>query len=254
MPNSARISSMFAKKIVQNSVRGGNMSTYLLNLFIIAVLMAGCATNNVMSTVSADNTANTSPLQEYLIQPGDQLDIKFFYNPELNDLVIVRPDGRISLQLAPEIPAAGLTPAQLTATLEKRYEKELANPGITIIVRSFSSQRIYVDGEVNKPGMVALLGPLTVLQSIAEAGGLKDTANTDQVLIIRTSKDNKTQAIAVNLEEIRNAADGSRNILLAPYDVVYVPKSSIANINQFIDQYIRRNIPIPFGVTYGVGF
>lgn len=230
------------------------MSTYLVKLLIIAVFMTACTAHNITSSEHISSVASTSPLKEYLIQPGDQLDIKFFYNPELNDLVIVRPDGRISLQLASEIPAAGQTPAQLTATLEKSYEKELANPGITIIVRSFSSQRIYVDGEVNKPGMVTLLGPLTVLQSIAEAGGLKDTAKTSQILIIRKTKDDKPQAIAVNLDEIRTATDGSQNILLAPYDVVFVPKSTIANVNQFIDQYIRRNVPIPFGVTYGIGY
>lgn len=229
------------------------MSTLLVKILIITVFITACTTHNIASVKHMDSVATSTPLKEYLIQPGDQLDIKFFYNPELNDLVIVRPDGRISLQLASEIPAAGLTPAQLTATLEKSYAKELANPGITIIVRSFSSQRIYVDGEVNKPGMVTLLGPLTVLQSISEAGGLKDTANASQVLIIRKSQDNKPQAIEVNLDEIRNAADGSENILLAPYDVVFVPKSTVANINQFIDQYIRRNIPIPFGVTYGLG-
>ena len=221
---------------------------------MISLFMTACTTHNIVPTEHMKAVATATPMKEYLIQPGDELDVKFFYNPELNDLVVVRPDGRISLQLASDIQAAGLTPAQLTKSLEKNYEKELANPGITVIVRSFSSQRVYVDGEVNKPGMVALLGPLTVLQSIAEAGGLKDTAKTSQILIIRKTQDNKPEAIAVNLDDIRNAADNSKNILLAPYDVVYVPKSTIANINLFIDQYIRKNIPIPFGVTYGVGF
>jgi len=229
------------------------MLTNLVKILIISIFMTACASHNIIATEHMNSVATSTPLEEYLIQPGDQLDIKFFYNPELNDLVVVRPDGRISLQLASEIPAAGLTPAQLTATLEKNYAKELANPGITVIVRTFSSQRIYVDGEVNKPGMVTLLGPLTVLQSISEAGGLKDTAKSSQVLIIRKTQDNKPQAIEVNLDDIRNAADGSQNILLAPYDVVYVPKSTVANINQFIDQYIRKNIPIPFGITYGLG-
>ena len=230
------------------------MLANLVKIVTLAVFMTACTTLNTIPAGQLETAANTSSLDEYLIQPGDQLDIKFFYNPELNDSVIVRPDGRISLQLAPEIPAAGMTPAQLTSSLEKSYEKELANPGITVIIRSFSSQRIYVDGEVNKPGMVVLLGPLTVLQSIAEAGGLKDTAKSSQILIIRKSKDNKPQAIEVNLDEIRSATDNNQNIRLAPYDVVYVPKSAVANVNLFVDQYIRQNIPIPFGISYGIGF
>lgn len=226
----------------------------LILAFLLISLMAACTAGNITTVDPTGSQVAAYPLKEYRIQTGDQLDIKFFYNPELNETVTVRPDGRISLQLAPEVTAAGLTPAELTDSLVKSYAKELANPGITVMVRSFSSQRVYVDGEVNKPGMIPLAGPLTVLQSIAEAGGFKDTAKTGQVLVIRKSPDNKPLAIAVNLDDARTAARGNQDILLAPYDIVYVPKSAVANVNQFVDQYIRRNIPIPFGVTYGIGY
>ena len=85
---------------------------------------------------------------------GDQLEVKFFYNPELNEQVIVRPDGRISLQLANEIMVAGLTPLELTDLLKKKYSTEISKPEITIIVRTFTSQRVFVDGEVNRAGLV----------------------------------------------------------------------------------------------------
>jgi polysaccharide export outer membrane protein len=229
------------------------MSTHLKIFLMLAILLTACTAKNIVPADTVGTQSTAYPLKEYLIQTGDQLDIKFFYNPELNEQVVVRPDGKISLQLAPEITATGLTPAQLTEVLEKTYAKELANPGITVIVRSFSSQRIYVDGEVNTPGMVNLVGPMTVLQSISAAGGLKDTAKTSEVIIIRKTKESTPLAIAVNLDDIRNAADGSKDILLAPFDIVYVPKSAVANVNQFVDQYIRRNVPIPFGITYGLG-
>lgn len=228
------------------------MSRHLINILTITILLTGCAANNIVTPGMVGTNAPAYPLKEYLIQTGDQLDIKFFYNPELNETVTVRPDGRISLQLAPEIMAAGLTPAQLTDVLMKSYAKELANPGITVMVRSFSSQRVYVDGEVNTPGMVDMRGPLTVLQAVAAAGGFKDTA-ASQVLVIRKTQDKKPLAIEVNLDDARNAVQGSQDILLAPYDVVHVPKSAVANVNKFVDQYIRRNIPIPFGLTYGFG-
>ncbi|MRR58545.1 MAG: sugar transporter [Deltaproteobacteria bacterium] len=230
------------------------MSKYLSKFLMYTILLTSCSANNIVTPDLADTYSAAYPLKEYRIETGDQLDIKFFYNPELNEQVTVRPDGRISLPLSPEITAAGLTPAQLTESLGKSYEKVLANPRLTVMVRSFSSQRVYVDGEVNKPGMVNLAGPLTVLQSIAEAGGFKDTAKTSQVLVIRKTNGSKPVAIAVDLENVRNAASGSQDTLLAPYDIVYVPKSTIANVNQFIDQYIRKNIPIPFGISYGIGF
>jgi polysaccharide biosynthesis/export protein len=231
------------------------MST-LIKLLVISLLLTACAPS-IQNSVNADFVkSRTSALQqsEYVIQPGDQLEIKFFYNPELNELLTVRPDGRITLQLAQEVMAAGLTPAQLTVSLTNTYSKELANPGIAVIIRSFTSQRVYVDGEVNKPGMINLSSSMTVLQSIAEAGGFKNTARQGEVLIIRKSGEKKPLTIVVNLKDAIYGSDTGQDITLASYDIVYVPKSAIANINQFVDQYIRQNIPVNFGLSYGFGF
>lgn len=231
------------------------MSTFI-KLIVISLLLTACAPS-VQNSVNADyvkSRTSTFQLSEYVIQPGDQLEIKFFYNPELNELLTVRPDGRVTLQLAHEVMAAGLTPAQLTASLTTIYSKELANPGVAVIIRSFSSQRVYVDGEVNKPGMINLSSSMTVLQSIAEAGGFKNTARQGEVLIIRKSGEKKPLTIAVNLKDAIYGSDTGQDITLTPYDIVYVPKSAIANINQFVDQYIRQNIPVNFGLSYGFGF
>lgn len=189
--------------------------------------------------------------REYTIQVGDRLDIKFFYNPELNEEVIVRPDGRISLQLVHEIMAAGLTPAEMTDVLTKKYAAELKKPEITVIIRSFSTQNVFVDGEVNRPGILNLIRPMTVLQSISLAGGLRETARIKEVIVIRRGPDNKPLITEVNIRKVINGTDMSQDITLMPLDIVYVPKSRIANINQWVDQYIRRNIPISFGVYYG---
>ncbi len=224
----------------------------LIRVFIISLFLVSCATAPPRNSVNADYVrANPTsyPMKDYILQTGDQLDIKFFYNPELNEAVAVRPDGRISLQLAPEVMAAGLTPVQLTESLVKIYAKELANPGITVIVRTFSSQKVYVDGEVNKTGMVNLAGRLTVMQAISEAGGAKYTSSS-QVIVFRKGENNKPVVIALNLEKVRNGEDVGQDIELAPYDIVYVPKSAIADIDDFVDLYMRRMIPIPFGLTY----
>lgn len=189
---------------------------------------------------------------EYRIQPGDTLDIKFFYNPELNESVIVRPDGRISLQLAHDIVAAGLTPAKLNQFLVEKYQSEIRQPEITVIVRTFSAERVYVDGEVFRPGMITLAGPITILQALSTAGGIRDSARDNEVVLIRRGPDGKPTHAIVNVEAIRNGADLSQDILLAPYDIVFVPKSPIANVNKFVDLYIRKNIPV--GVGFGFGY
>lgn len=199
-----------------------------------------------------DARTNSLPQKEYRINVGDELDVKFFYNPDLNEDVIVRPDGRISLQLAHEIMAAGRTPAELTDILVEKYATEIEKPEITVIVRSFSAQRIFVDGEVNNPGMLDLISPLTVLQSISQAGGLKNTARLNDVIVIRRSAEDNFQVIPVNLAKAIDGSDVHQDIILTPYDIVYVPKSPVANLNQWVDQYIRKNIPIPIGVGYGL--
>jgi protein involved in polysaccharide export with SLBB domain len=190
---------------------------------------------------------------EYRIQPGDQMDVKFFYNPELNESVTVRPDGRVSLQLAQEIPAAGLTPAELTQVLKARYARELDQPEITVILRSFAGQRVYVDGEVNKPALVPLAASMTLLQSISLAGGLKDSARTSEIVIIRRGAEGKPSVFSVDLTRVLDGTDTGQDVALMPFDVVYVPRSPIANVNLWVDQYLRKNLPVSFGLFYQIG-
>ncbi len=222
------------------------------NFLFLLLLLIACTHVVKNPTPLSQHSIQTSPYteQEYRIQVGDQLDIKFFYNPELNEQVTVRPDGRISLQLVREIMTAGLTPAELTDLLTKKYAKELKMPEVTVIVRSFGSQRVYVDGEVAKPGIVPLVGFVTVLQAISQAGGMKDAARRGEVIVIRHGTANKPIALTVNVERIIDGTDMSQDIALKPFDIVYVPKSPIANVNVWVDQYIRKNIPISTGFGY----
>ncbi len=194
------------------------------------------------------------PLPEYRIQPGDTLDIKFFYNPELNELLIpVRPDGRISLQLVGEVTAAGQTPVELTRALEEKYSAELKKPQVTIIIRSFVGQAVFVDGEVNGPKLVNLIASTTTLQAISQAGGFKDTARPYEVIVIRRGPDHKPIIQTVNLEKAIDGTDMAQDIFLRPFDIVYVPKSPIANANLWVRQYIRGMIPLSFGYVFPTG-
>jgi len=220
---------------------------------VLIILLASCApaVKNLTPLDQAGTQNLLYPGQEYRIEAGDQLDIKFYYNPELNELVTVRPDGRISLQLVHEIMAAGLTPAELTGVLREKYAVEVKQPEITVIVRSFGGQQIYVGGEVNKPGIFNLIGSMTVLQSISLAEGVKDTARTKEMVIVRRGVDNKPLIMTINLKKVVDGTDMSQDIILKPFDIVFVPKSSVAEVNVWIDQYIRRNIPFQpgFGIA-----
>lgn len=219
-------------------------------LFLIILLLSACAPvvkNTVPPPIMTQNP--TVIVKDYQIQTGDQLEIKFFYNPELNELVVVRPDGRISLQLANEIMVAGLTPSELTELLKNKYSADIEKPEITVFVRTFTSQRIYVDGEVNRAGLVTLTSSMTILQSISQAGGFKDTASKENIIVVRRTGDNQLSTMVVNIKNAIENIDISQDIVLMPNDIVHVPKSRIANVNVWVDQYLRRNIPIPFSYS-----
>ena len=210
---------------------------------LAAVAALGCGGHVPVAPAAAAPAPR--PVQEYRIQAGDQLDVKFFYNPELNDLVTVRPDGMITLQLVHDVAAAGLSPNELTSRLVELLRKDLNRPEVAVIVRSFAAQRVFVDGEVNKPGVVALLGAMSVIQAIAQAGGVRETARTGQVLVIRRLPDAAPVVMAVNVGKVLDGSDLAQDVLLQPADVVFVPRSAIADVNLFVDQYLRRNIPLP---------
>jgi protein involved in polysaccharide export with SLBB domain len=225
---------------------------------MIAVLLLGACGPAAVKPASLEqaNAISTGAAgAEYRLQPGDELDIRFYYNPELNTSVLIRPDGRISLPLANEVQAAGLTPAGLSDRLRTAYERELRRPELTVIVRSFNSQKVFVGGEVASPGVIQALGPLTVLQSVTQAGGFKETARLNEVLVIRRDPAQPNPiVIPVDIASVVDGTQTNQDIALMPFDVVFVPKSPIANVNKFVDQYIRQNIPFGFGLTYGFGF
>lgn len=184
---------------------------------------------------------------EYVIQAGDELSLKFFYHDALNEDVTVRPDGRIALQLVGEVMAAGNTPQELTDNLEAQYGARLVEPDVTVIVKTFGGHRVFVAGEVGQPGEHPLVGRTTVLQAISQAEGLLTTARLTEVLVIRRNPDFTPHVIPVNLKQVFDGTDMRNDILLRPYDVVFVPRSRIANVNKFVEQYLTNNIPFSFG-------
>lgn len=179
--------------------------------------------------MSLQKTEFLSPDDEqYVIKPGDTLSVKFFFNPELNEQdLIVRPDGRISLQLIHEVEAQALTASQLTSLLAERYKGQLKNPEIAVIVRSVrETPSVYVDGEVNSPGMIEIVGRLNVLQAVVRANGFKaDTAKTDEVTVIRRDQAGHSFVIQLDLAAALSGKDLSQNIQLFPDDFVQVPRS-----------------------------
>jgi protein involved in polysaccharide export with SLBB domain len=188
----------------------------------------------------------------YRIQAGDVLEIKSFYHPEINEKIQVRPDNRISLVLVGDIVAVGLTPSELGQQLAARYARVLKEPDVSVLVREFAGQRVYVGGEVRSPALVPLNGRLTALQALTIAGGPLPSAKLHSVLILRATGVEQPVARQVDLQRVIDAKEPDP--LLLPYDVIYVPKTVVARVDQFLDRYFDAIIPdsINFSGVYNL--
>jgi polysaccharide export outer membrane protein len=189
-------------------------------------------------------------LPPYRLQPGDVLDLRLMLNPELNEEVTVRPDGHISTTVSRDELAAGRTVTELTNALIRDYSHDLRNPRLSVIVKSFTPTRVYVGGEVATPGEFISLGPtLTLSQAVARAGGMKPSGDEGAVFIIRRVGDSAV-FYATDYSDVMHARNPHADVILAPYDVVYVPRTGIAEAYRWYNQAFQQWIA---GVT-SVGF
>ncbi|HNR32241.1 MAG TPA: polysaccharide biosynthesis/export family protein [Candidatus Hydrogenedentes bacterium] len=214
---------------------------------IIMVLSAGCVT-----TPPSENPGWPEPAPPAVtLQPGDVIKILFPYWPELEAEQMIRPDGKVALQLVGDVEVQGLTPDGLRTALLERYADKLKNPEITVVVTQYVSQRVYVGGEVRTPGLIPIQGRLTVLEAIMQAGGFnKGTAQMRNVVLIR-EREGKRFAKSLDLRKALEKPE-STAVYLEPYDVVYVPRTTIDKVDQWVDQYINQIIPrsVYWNLTY----
>jgi protein involved in polysaccharide export with SLBB domain len=220
------------------------MKKRALILFVVLLGLYGCGGPYSKTAVKVGTPGTVAPPspQAYQISIGDKLSVKLFYNPDLNQDVTVQPDGTISLLLVHEVKVVGLTSEELRKLLAQDYGKYLQQPELSVVVTQAVGNRFFVGGEVAKPTMELLTGPTTVLQAVDMAGGFLPTAKLDEVIVLRRGPDNKPFQITMNAQKAMKGADLSQDIYLKPYDMVIVPKSHIANVDLWVDQYIGKTI------------
>ena len=235
-------------------MKKATQSIILAMVLAILGVLAACSSQQEISKIPPPSQLEmVQPPAAYIIQPGDQLDIKFYYNPELTESVTVRPDGKISLQLVDEVQAAGLEPMQLDEILTRKYSQELKKPVVTVIVKSFAGQRIYVGGEVNRQTEMILPPGMTVLQAIFQAGGFKESASPENAILIRLGPKREPITMRIDLQNAMLGKGVGANLVLRPLDIVYIPKSYIAEANKWVNQYIEQLILFR-GFTAGASY
>lgn len=179
---------------------------------------------------------------------GDVMEIKFAYAPQFDQIETVRPDGKIELPLLGEVAVQGKTPAELRDELMRRYASQLRHPQLAVIIKGLWGRRVFVGGEVKYPGAIPMPGEMTALEAVISAGGfLTATAELENVIVIR-SVDGRLEGMALNLKKAVNGAN-TRPLYLKPRDIVYVPQTRIANIDQWVNQHLWDVLPKPY-VSY----
>jgi polysaccharide export outer membrane protein len=215
----------------------------------------GCAAKNPEeSDVRGASSASVSPAcdvtaavdepRAYRIQPNDQLDVSFYLSPELHQNLTVRPDGDISIPIAGNVHAQGLTPGQLEKSLDQLYALELRDPKSTVRIDKSPWQVVYVEGQVAKPGAVPLQPGMTAIQAIAASGGLTDAAGASKVVLIRRDACGNPHGEHLQLDKVLNQKNNEEDVALLPADLLIVPRSAIAQFDLNIKQYVRDAMPL----------
>lgn len=159
---------------------------------------------------------------DYTIGPDDILSIVFWRDKDMSADVVVRPDGRITLPLVSDVQAGGLTPELLRDRIREQAAKFIEDPNVTVVVKQINSRRVYVTGQVGKPGAYPLSNPTTVLQLLSMAGGVSEFADYKKIVVMRT-EDGKQRALKFNYRDVTRGKNLQQNILLKPGDTVVVP-------------------------------
>lgn len=165
----------------------------------------------------------SAPGKDYVIGADDILAVNVWQEHELSVVMPVRPDGKISLPLIGELPVAGLTAWQLQDTIAQRLKEYLEHPQVTVIVQETKSQRFNVVGEVQKPGSFEFGQPLTIIDAVALAGGLRDFAQSKKMYVIRIAADGSREKIRINYNDLLKGKRSAQNIVLRSHDTVVVP-------------------------------
>lgn len=234
--------------------------TSLTGALALATALSACASPVVRNPAPHTLlTADSAVPAGYEIGPGDEIELKFYYNPELNDRLLVRPDGKISIGFLQDVQAAGRTPAALAQDIRSQLAPHLRQPDVVVSVRGFGSQRVFVGGEVTRPGPVALANRASLLQVLTEAGWVRDTARKEELVLVRRDPAGGRKVFTLDMEKALSGEDLSQDVALRADDMLFVPPSAIANFDRWVDQHIRQalffstNVGASVNRNYGNG-
>lgn len=265
------------------TVRGGVSGVRGMRGFVPAVLLAcalalaGCKTNgdvtgSVGEPANPDDAFRTgqelrfteinpqgfrtwnNQIPAYRIGPGDKLKVKYFITRDMDEELTVSPDGTIAPRAVGQLRIEGMTLVSAQEMVRRASKTELTDQKVVISLENPVSAKVYIGGMVERPGPYSLADMRGgTLQSILMAGGFKEEARTGQVAIIRRGPDNMPMLRLINVKEIIQTGFTLDDVPIIAGDIIYVPRSSISELNVWIDQFINRVVPFQRSFNYTLG-
>lgn len=172
--------------------------------------------------VAAATPAGVAAPADYVIGPDDVLTVVFWREKDMSSDVAVRPDGKISLPLLNDVQAAGLRPEELRQQLTEAAAKFIEDPTVSVVVKQINSRKVFVTGQVGKPGSYPLLGPTTVMQMLATAGGVLEYGDAKAIRVMRRNG-GKELSLKFNYKDVLKGKNLQQNVELKPGDTIVVP-------------------------------
>jgi protein involved in polysaccharide export with SLBB domain len=211
--------------------------------------LLGCGPQVSVKPFSAEelarlkNEAAETERRGYRIEPGDTLMIRYPFHPEMDQEAMVRPDGTFTATSVGAVSAGGLTSVELANQLKAKTSQRLRDPEIIVTISKYGERGVYVGGEVGRPQMLVYRQGLTPLQAVMAAGGFLPTARLDSVVIVRPNEGTEPfMARKIDLGSVIHKGE-TESLALMPRDVIFVPRTGIANVNIWVRQHITELIP-----------
>ncbi len=228
-------------------------------IVLVMLALPACSSTPAGTGHIPDNVARTAqvshpPIEDYVLAPGDQLEFRVVNVPDMDTVQQVRADGRVTLPMINDVVASGMTLQALRKELQTDYVSNgylqtSAADGINLIIKESPANKFYVGGQVKKEGAFVYSHPTTVMRAIFEAGGLSEAADPTRVIAIR--QDGTYQVVNVKAILAGNFQD---DLQLRPMDTVYVPTSTIGDIDTFVSLYLKNVLPFSPGIGVYTGF
>ena len=228
-------------------------SLLVVGYIFFSTILSGCGPSMTVAPLAPEDLQRPDVRayhleQDYRIFPGDTLRIYYPFHAEMEQEVIVQPDGQIDATLIGSVHVAGLTTKEVGRFLIEGTAEYLRDPQIVVSVTRYVEKNVYVAGEVDRPGAILYRPGLSPIQAVFAAGGFLETAKTDSVILIRAVDGNELMTRRIDLRSIIHGKNKPITLALAPHDVLFVPKTPIANAGLWVEQHITKIFPFMRGV------